>query len=210
MTRSKLRTIFRVESVLWEGGRCPARKTFTFQYGYFTSLQKAEKSIPYLGYTKEVLFYIITEIRLDCGDIDWFEIIQVRTYSAKGKPIDVTKAVEEPEWHWIWYGHDKNQIYHHIGNIVEVFSYFEQKIRLGIVAKLPLTTEEVSGIYEKEDGFRLTIDEDVYGIVFLDGKYQRARSYSVFTPFRTVPNKLEQELRNKLEEYNNKKINHKK
>lgn len=206
MARRKLRTIFRVESVLWESGRCPTRKTITFQYGYFTTLEGAEKNIPYTGYTKEVLFYIITEIQLDCGDIDWFEIFQVRTYNSEGHLIDVTKATEEPGWKWIWNGRNKEQILHQIGDVVEVFSYFEQKIRLGIVATLPKTTEEVSKIYEKEYGYRLTIDEDVYGIVFLDGRYQTARSYSVFAPFRTVPNRLGKELRKKLEEYNKENV----
>lgn len=169
MARKKIKTLFRVESVLWTGGRCPVRKTFTFQYGYFTSLEEAEKNIPYTGYTDEVLFYIITEIILDRGDLDWSDALMIRTYNAEGAFVDESKVDIED---CIWHGRSTDKISHKVGDIVEVFNYYEQKTKLGIVAKLPYTEDEMALFYKRHEGFWLTIDEDRYGIVYTDGKYR--------------------------------------
>lgn len=194
MTKRKLGTIFRVESVLWVSGRCPTRKTFTFQYGYFASLQEAEKSIPYTGYTDEVLFYIITEIILNRGDMDWSDTMLIRIYNSQGKFINETKTDDN----CVWQGREPKDIRYKIGDVVEVFDYFKQEVRLGIVACLPNTTTDVESYYEKHEGVGLGIDEDKYGIIHNDGTFRQGHSCFVFEPFRPVPNKLKLALSNIL------------
>lgn len=195
--KKETKTLFRVESVVWSGGRCPVRKTFTFQYGYFTTLKKAEQSIPYTGYTDEVLFYIITEILLDRGDIDWNEVCAVRTYNPDGMLIDETKADVKGVWH----GRNQDKRLHKVGDVVEVFSYFTQVARLGIIAQLPNTVEEVETFHKNYDGVGLTIDDDMYGIIYLDGNFKHEHSYSVLKPIRPVPEHLKKALEEILRHY---------
>lgn len=203
MKRNKLKTIFRVETVLLEGGRYPARKTCTMQYGYFTSLEKAKRTLPLNGglYIKDVLFFIVTEINFDQGDIDWINFNSVRIYNPEGKLVDYIDCDAEKTYH----GRPSERIKFHIGDIVEVFDYFENKTRLGIVAKLPCTEEEVAKFHRDHDGIKLTMDNDKYGICFLDNGYKQVTAVFVMTPFKKVTKALWQKLKAKLELYQRSK-----
>ena len=208
MDRNKLKTIFRVETILLEVGRYPVRKTYTIQYGYFTSLEKAIQWLPLNEglYTKEILFFIITEIILNRVDIDWFDFNSVRIYNADGKLIDKVDCDDEMTYH----GRTEDEVKFHIGDIVEVFDYFENKIRLGIVARLPYTAEEVAKFHKEHDGIKLTMDNDKYGICFLDNGFKLVTAVLVMAPFKKVTKSLQQKLKAKLEQYNKEKSNHKK
>lgn len=203
MKRNKLKTIFRVETVLLEGGRYPARKTYMMQYGYFTSLEEAKQALPLNGgfYTKEVLFFVVTEINLDQGDIDWINFDSVRIYNPEGKLVDYIDCDDEKTYQ----GRPSERIKFHIGDIVEVFDYFENKLRLGIVAKLPYTEEEVAKFHRDHDGIKLTMDNDKYGICFLDNGFKLVTAVFVMTPFKKVTKALRQKLRAKLELYQRSK-----
>lgn len=165
-----------------EGGRYPARKTCTMQYGYFTSLEKAKQGFPLNGglYTKEVLFFIVTEINFDQGDIDWINFNSVRIYNPEGKLVDYIDCDAEKTYH----GRPSVRIKFHIGDIVDVFDYFENKTKLGIVAKLPYTEEEVAKFHRDNDGIKLTMDNDKYVICFLDNGYKQVTAVFVMTPFK--------------------------
>ena len=203
MKRNKLKTIFRVETVLLEGGRYPARKTCTMQYGYFTSLEKAKQGFPLNGglYTKEVLFFIVTEINFDQGDINWINFNSVRIYNPESKLVDYIYCDAEKTYH----GRPSERIKFRIGGIVEVFDYFENKTKLGIVAKLQYTEEDVAKFHRDNDGIKLTMDNDKYGICFLDNGYKQVTAVFVMTPFKKVTKLLRQKLKAKLELYQRSK-----
>jgi len=67
-----------------------------------------------------------------------------------------------------FHGREKEMIKFQVGDVVEVYDYFENKLRLGIVAKLPYTVEEVEQFHKEHDGIKLTMDDDRYGICYLD------------------------------------------
>lgn len=179
MPIKKQKTIFRVEVVLFlEGGRYPCRKTYRLSEGYYTSLEQAEHFPCQELYTNKALFFIITEIFLNHSDINWIDFKTVRIYNAEGKLLDKVECDDELTFH----GRPKEIIKFQIGDIVEVYDYFENKLRLGIVAKLPYTVEEVEQFHKEHDGIKLTMDDDRYGICYLDQGYKLGPAIFVFAP----------------------------
>lgn len=204
MPIKKQKTIFRVEVVLLEGGRYPCRKTYRLSEGYYTSLEQAEHFPRQELYTNKVLFFIITEIFLNHRDIDWIDFKTVRIYNAEGKLLDKVECDEELTFH----GREKEMIKFQVGDVVEVYDYFENKLRLGIVAKLPYPVEQVEKFHKEHDGIKLTMDDDRYGICYLDQGYKLGPAIFVFAPTKKVTKSLQQKLKAKLEHYNKNKLNY--
>lgn len=203
MTRKKQSTIFRVEVVLLEGGRYPCRKTCRLSEGYYTSLEEAEHFPCQELYTYKVLFFIVTEIFLNHGDIDWIDFNTVRIYDADSRLLDKVECDEELTFH----GREKEMIKFQVGDVVEVYDYFENKLRLGIVAKLPYTVEQVEKFHKEHDGIKLTMDNDRYGICYLDQGYKLGPAVFVMAPFKKVTKSLRQRLAARQEQYNKNKSN---
>ena len=73
------------------------------------------------------------------------------------------------------------------------------------MAKLPYTEEDVAKFHRDNDGIKLTMDNDKYGICFLDNGFKLVTAVFVMTPFKKVTKLLRQKLKAKLELYQRSK-----
>lgn len=135
--------------------------------------------------------------------IEWIDFNTVRIYDADGRLLDKVECDEELTFH----GREKEMIKFQVGDVVEVYDYFENKLRLGIVAKLPYTVEEVEQFHKEHDGIKLTMDNDRYGICYLDQGYKLGPAVFVMAPFKKVTKSLRQRLAARQEQYNKNKSN---
>lgn len=136
--------------------------------------------------------------------IEWIDFNTVRIYDADGRLLDKVECDEELTFH----GREKEMIKFQVGDVVEVYDYFENKLRLGIVAKLPYTVEQVEKFHKEHDGIKLTMANDRYGICYLDQGYKLGPAIFVFAPTKKVTKSRQQKLKAKLEHYNKNKLNY--
>lgn len=192
--------------------RYPTRRLNNIQCGYFSDLNEAENGLRAIIKTNQmeveerraqIMCFYIREFFLDqCPKFWQGSLRSCRSYYGDGS-FNTEVAVNDFNGELIPYlGRKVVDIKFKIGDIVECVEGDEFS-RLGIVAALPWTVDEVLTFDEKMRSHVLDYSDDCYMVYFLGSgdTHSHPLSCNVFTPVRKVSLNLIEELQKKLKEH---------
>lgn len=218
-------TIFELRQIYVRTHRYPTRKVDYYDYGLFTTLEKAEKGMRYIvtealkekaEAEKEgekdynlatTIGYVIREIALNNTDMGW-NGISMHTYTRMGEPNDdfVYTTPDDPSGLLPFYGVPEEKIKFQIGDIVEVVEYGYASLE--IVAATPPSTQryerfrqrwEKDGRHPESGTYWDGTDYSYLTYSLGDGDtHSHPQAPIVFAPTKKVPSKLRRRLYAKL------------
>lgn len=169
---------------------------------YFTSLNSARQALTRIieNADKSVFCYVIEEFSCDETDVEIPQSISIRSYDSEGNLNDYSLIPEQTVG--MFHGREPERIKFRIGDFVRYLDT-NNCLRLGIVARLPLSSEEYTILLKKyKTGLYLDRSDDCYCV--LDASKDRyghahPQCWAVF-PTKKVCLDYQQNLRHKLED----------
>lgn len=182
--------------------RAIATKLYRQVINYFSSLNCARQALTRIieNADKSVFYYVIEEFSCDETDVEIPQSISIRSYDSEGSLNDYSLIPEQTVG--VFHGREPERIKFRIGDSVRYLDT-NNCLRLGIVARLPLSSEEYTILLKKyKNGLYLDRSDDCYCV--LDASKDRyghahPQCWAVF-PIKKVRTNCLQMLRHKLED----------